>query len=342
MANATLTPSGKYRCQVYIGTDADGKRKYKVFTDTDKRRCERKASEFADEHRVAKNSDEIGHAIEHYITIKEAVLSPSTIRGYEAINRTIKTSYSAFYERRMATLDKDTLQEFVNDLLMDGKKPKTIRNMVGLVTAVIDYNDYHVPKTRLPERKKPDLHIPDTKDVAKIIKEAEGTEMEIPVLLAAFAPMRRSEICALTLDDISGTTIHVRRAMVLSPHDKFVTKGTKTYDSDRYIPMQKEIIDKIIKKGCITNIKTPGGLTTGFERIAEKVGCKGTRFHDLRHWCASYLHAKGVPDQYIMIRGGWKTDRVMKAVYTHELASESDKWNKQIDKYFEEAVKLHG
>ena len=39
------------------------------------------------------------------------------------------------------------------------------------------------------------------------------------------------------------------------------------------------------------------------------------RFHDFRHYSASIMHAIGIPDQYIMARGGWKTDTVLKAVY---------------------------
>ena len=44
------------------------------------------------------------------------------------------------------------------------------------------------------------------------------------------------------------------------------------------------------------------------------------RLHDLRHYSASILHAIGIPDQYIMSRGGWKTDNVMKRVYRDTLS----------------------
>ena len=38
--------------------------------------------------------------------------------------------------------------------------------------------------------------------------------MEIPILLAAFGPIRRSEICALDSDHINGNIVHVEYAMV--------------------------------------------------------------------------------------------------------------------------------
>ena len=42
-------------------------------------------------------------------------------------------------------------------------------------------------------------------------------------------------------------------------------------------------------------------------------------FHALRHYSASYLHAQGIPDAYIMARGGWATPAVMQKVYRHAL-----------------------
>lgn len=53
MATAKKLASGSYRCLVYIGKDASGKRIYKSFTHQDKRKCERIASEYADSHRQA-------------------------------------------------------------------------------------------------------------------------------------------------------------------------------------------------------------------------------------------------------------------------------------------------
>lgn len=338
MPNAKQLPSGKWRVLVYIGTDSNGKKKYKSITDNDKRRCERIAAEYADDYRQVRDSSLIGNAIEEFINARKAVLSPSTIRGYQSIRHYLKDSHRDFYERQMASLTKDVIQSLITDMVMEGATPKTIANRIGLINTVMAYKDYKMPNVKLPEKRKPDLTIPDTKDVQAIIRKAEGTEMEIPILLAAFGPLRRSEIVGLTMDDIEGNTIHVRKAVVVDEHLNSVEKTTKTYDSNRYIPMDKYIIDKINEKGCVTEIKNPHIISQRFEHIAKNAGCPGVRFHDLRHWCASYLHAQGVPDQYIMARGGWKTDRVMKAVYRHELISESNKWNRKINGLFESVM----
>ena len=86
--------------------------------------------------------------------------------------------------------------------------------------------------------------------------------------------------------------------------------------------------EETIMATIIDNPK-PRIITLRFERLVEKCGLKGVRFHDLRHFGASYLHSF-VPEYYLLVRGGWSTPSVMKTVYRHALESEQDKINKNI------------
>ena len=329
MATAKKLASGAWRVRVYVGKSKDGKKVYKSFTDTDKKRCERIAAQYLDEHREVLESDTFAHAMEQYLESREAVLSPSTIRGYKNIQKQLLTQYSAFCETPVPDITQSVLQTLVNEMTMF-VSPKTIRNRTGLISAVIKSKGYMPPFVTLPERRKPDLRIPDVDDVKRLLKTAEGTDMEIPIMLAAFAPMRRGEIVALKMEDISGNVIHVKRAIVESSDGSLVEKSPKTYDSDRYIPMPQDVIDKIMAKGYICDTDKPRILTLRFERLVKKCGLDGVRFHDLRHFGASYLHSKGVPEEYILARGGWSTGSVMKTVYRHALASKEDAIGKEI------------
>lgn len=58
------------------------------------------------------------------------------------------------------------------------------------------------------------------------------------------------------------------------------------------------------------------------------------RFHDLRHYAVSAMHAIGVPDKYIMQRGGWETPNVMRRVYLDVLPDVSQSENKKIVSHF--------
>lgn len=331
MADAKRTKNGKYTVLVYIGTDSNGKKKYKRFTDKDKIRCERMASEYADEHRDICDPVSFQSAINDYLALRKAVLSPSTYRGYKAIDNYLKTHYRAFYERSVYDMDANVVQALINDMVLNDASPKSVSNRVGLISAVLKQKNVSMPNVKLPEKKKPDYRVPDTDQVKKILDKAKGKDMEIPILLAAYGGMRRSEICALTIDDITGDTIRINKAVVMNEDHKPVAKTTKTYESTRDVPMAHEIIQKILKKGYITDADNPEEISQRFTRIVDSVGCHGTRFHDLRHFHASWLHAKGIPDQYIMERMGWKTDTAMKKFYRHALASEEDNVNKRIN-----------
>lgn len=47
------------------------------------------------------------------------------------------------------------------------------------------------------------------------------------------------------------------------------------------------------------------------------------------------MHAIGVPDQYIMERGGWKSDKVLKQVYRGTLTEYQKKYTEMTNGYFE-------
>ena len=89
------------------------------------------------------------------------------------------------------------------------------------------------------------------------------------------------------------------------------------------------------KKGRIVHYN-PDQITSHFRRCVEASGIEYIRFHDLRHYSASIMHAIGVPDQYIMDRGGWSSDNVMKAVYRNVIDIEKARQTVKINNYFKD------
>lgn len=342
MAKAKKLKSGSWRCLAYSHTERvwDSKKKdwkekrfYESFTAPTRKEAELMAAEFAVTKDVKKRPENMTlyEALDRYIQIKEGVLSPTTVRTYKSARR---THFEDIGDLSIRDLNSGTVQAWISDL-SKRLQPKTIKNTYGLLAATLDmFNpDLHI-KVKMPQKKTPAFYTPSDSDIKTLLKQIEGTELEIAVLLAAFGTLRRGEICALTDEDIHGNYITVNHAFVRDEHNEWILKEPKTAGSKRTIELPEFVIDKMAGiKGYI--VKThPDALSERFRRALKKSGLPKFRFHDLRHYSASILHAIGVPDQYIMQRGGWVSDHVMKSVYRNIIDEESNRQNQKIMAHF--------
>lgn len=332
MATAKKLPSGTWRVLVSTGVKNEkGKYIYKSFTAKSKRECEALAAQYLAENNNP-NADSIGKSIDKYINLKAPVLSPSTVAGYRRIWRTINANSKWFYDLKADKLTEVLFQKFINELSMN-HKPKTVANYHGLIVSALKVEKVNVPHVNLPAKIHYNGYLPTDADIKRLFDLLKGSELEIIVLLGVLGPMRRGEIRALEMSDIDGNVVHVCRAYVEDDNYDEVSKGPKTYDSDRYIEYPPYVIDRIREQGYICNMSLRM-ISKRFNYFLHKNGFTHFRFHDLRHYGASILHAIGMPDSYIMERGGWKTDNVMKNVYRHTISEETKKFNEKANEHF--------
>ena len=334
MAKARKLPSGSWQICVYLGTDGAGKKKFKSITHPDKKTCEFMAAEYQLNHKNSPHtlSDlTFAAALDRYIESKSNVLSPTTLREYKVCRRNY---FKTIAPMRLQDITQNDIQMEINDLA-SRLAPKTVRNIHGMLSAVFSvYRPNFKLQTALPQKVKKQLYIPDNDDIKKIVQCAAGKKIELPIMLAAFGSLRRSEISALTYDDIDGCTVRINKALVKDSAGKWVTKTTKTVESTRFVEMPQYVIDKILPgEGNIVDL-TPDKITHHFARLLKNNGIPHFRFHDLRHYQASILHAMGVPDKYIMQRGGWRTDNTLKNIYQHTFDKTTKEVNDKINGYF--------
>ena len=213
--------------------------------------------------------------------------------------------------------------------------PKTVYNMHGFLSTVLKtYRSDFILRTSLPKKVRPKIYVPTSAEVKKVIECTAGSELEIPVLLAAFGPMRRSEICALNSDHIKQNIVHVEYAMVMNDSHGWVIKRPKSFAGDRFISYPGFVADKLKGiHGKITNLN-PSQISDRFSDLLDDNQIHHFRFHDLRHYCASELHTLGIPDVYIMQRGGWEDDTTLKNVYRHVLVDREKEMNEIGNDYF--------
>lgn len=311
-------PSGNYRIRVTVGYDADGKRIRKSFTGSDKTKLRRIAAEYADTHRGNGSRQSVGDAMAAFLTAKKPVLSPSTLRAYTSMDKTLKAKYGRFYALAVASVGVQDMQKLINDMLKNGSTPKTIKNYHGLLSAAFKYAGYNLPPVTLPQQGRPDINIPDEATMHRIMDAAKGTDLEIPLALASFG-LRRSEICALTVEDLTGSILHIHRAAVYGSDKAIHTKLPKNYTSDRHIRIPDDLAEKIRKQGYITEM-TPAALSHAYNRLLEKNDIPHFRLHDLRHFFVSYCHnVLKLSDAQIQTITGHKTSVVLRNNYLHSM-----------------------
>lgn len=349
MATAKKLPSGSWRCQVFshIETSIDpktGKKKdkriYKSFTSDvpgpkGKRIAEQMAAQWAAEKENATSVQNLtlGEAIDRYTDERLSLLSPRTVMDYR---RTRRKDMQELMNQKVPTLTQEQVQVAINAFAAN-HAPKTVRNAHGLIAAVLGvYRPNFALNTKLPEKVRPKIYVPTDAEIQRLMECAKGTELEIPILLAAFGPMRRGEIGALTSDDISGNMVHITKNMVLNTERQWIIKTPKSYAGDRYIDFPDFVIEKIKgKEGRIVSLN-PNQITRKFHDLLKKNSMELFRFHDLRHYSASIQHALGIPDAYIMKRGGWGNDGTLKEVYRHTMDDKTMSMNEIANTHFSE------
>ena len=323
-------PSGKYRATLM----RNGSR-YRMTFDykPSKREAEDALRELMDRKGAQVNGSlTFRQAADKYDDMKRNVLSPSTIRDY---TRMCDRMPVWFVDTCIDEITQISINKVVNELSAD-KSPKTVRNFHGFISTILgtfrpDFKIY----TTLPQKRKSEPYIPSDEDVKAILEELRGTMFFIPIVLACYG-LRRSEILALTPDDIEGDTVHIRKAVVLDEHRKEVEKPTKTTDSERDIIIPSEIADMIREQGYVYN-GAPNSIIVKLTKTQDKLGIPHFSLHKLRHYFASKMLTL-TDSKTVQALGGWKTDSVMKTVYAHSMKDEQEKAKKAAAEKLREAI----
>lgn len=342
MAKAKKLPSGSWRVLVFTGIDEKtGKRRYKSFTAPTRREAEFLAAEFTAKKKASQSVDlKLSEAYQKYIEIKSNTISPTTLREYQ---HAASRDFPELMRLRLSQLTQERVQSAVNVMSAD-HSPKSVRNAHGLLSAVLRMFAPEITlNTRLPQAKRADIYVPTEQEVENLIRAIRGTELEKAVLLAAFGSMRRSEVCALTASDIDGNVVHVNKALVWCNDREWILKPPKSKAGYREITMPSFVIERLKPRAGEARIVSivPTSVTNFFAKALKAAGLPHFRFHDLRHYQASILHAMGVPDKYIMERGGWKTDSTLKNIYQHTMSDKRKQVEDDICARFEQSHATH-
>lgn len=339
MATARKQPSGKWMIRVYSHSE-NGKRVYKSFTADTKREAEYQASQYLmnrDRMSSVRNWT-LGEAIDKYIELKEPMLSPITIKAYKDMR---KTCFQSIMDVPIDNLNSEVLSEAVQAEMVrplatrkGTPSAKTVRNAYGLISSTLSrYLPDRVYRVDLPKSPRRIRTLPEPSDIYKAVK---GTRIELACLLSMWLSFTESEIRGLTKSkSIDGDYITIREVMIRVGGKDVRKELAKTDTRTRRHRMPdyiKELIDAV--DGDIIVPFTPAMLYNDLQNCLKAAGIDPISFHDLRHINASVMAVLHIPDKYAQERGGWKTDNIMKTVYTEVFSSERQQVDDTVNAYF--------
>ena len=265
----------------------------------------------------------------------EMVKSTILITTYGGYQYYIEKRINPHFDAKGTTLQSITtadIQEYYNTMLKNGTKWNSVVKHHAVIRKALDYavkmdyilfNPAH--KIEPPKRQK---YVGEhyTKDeLNTLFSVIKGDVMEVPIILAAYYGLRRSEVLGLKWSavDFVDKTICIRHTVCKTTIDgkdvivkKDTTKNKSSFRTLPLIPAIEKLLIETKKKQeenrkkcrrsyckdyadyiCVDEtgmLLKPDYLTQHLQIIIQKNGLKKIRFHDLRHSCASLLISNGV------------------------------------------------
>lgn len=287
-------------------------------------------------------------------TVHKYKIQQSTLQGYRnKIDGKIKT-----YFGEKVTLDEcrsKLINGFYDSLRAEGVTEQTILHYHNLLHAAFEYAvrqeifEYN-PMNRVerPQKKNFVGSFYSVDELQTLLALTEDEVIYIPIVLAAYYGLRRSEALGLSWENVDFERKEIRicqKVTEIKEKGKYrlvISDEMKTDSSRRTLPLipdveeillkhkaKQEKYQKQFRRGysqkyldmvCVDqmgNLLKPNYVTTRFPKILEKYGLRPIRFHDLRHTCASLLLGKNINMKVIQVWLGHSNMSTTADIYSH-------------------------
>lgn len=245
-----------------------------------------------------------------HIEANSNVLSPSTLRGYDAI---LRTRFLKYQNKKVGTIN---WQVMVNE--ETNCSAKSLANAWGLVTASLtSAGCEHLPKVNLRPVVPIDYTFLDYEQIDLFLSSIRGNRCEVAMILALHG-LRMSELLAVQVSGITETTIEVSGSVVQGRDHKFVEKDSnKNKTSKRLVPIVIPRLREVLPADGRAVMQHPSSINKQIKKACISAGLPVCTAHDLRRSFASLCYHLHWADRSTMLAGGWSNMDTVRKVYQH-------------------------
>ena len=257
---------------------------------------------------------------------------------------------------KLKTLSPAHVQSFYRDKLDRGLSPATVQKIHAVLHKALDQavrwslvprNATEVVKAPRPTPEE--IRPLNSEQVKVLLEAASGERFEAVYVLAIHTSLRQGELLGLKWEDVDlkNGLIRVRRTLTRY-RGRLLLSEPKTKRSRRTVRLTKPAVDALrehlarqmvqmeslgdlygdqglvfaTQKGTLVN---PSNLRKrSFAPLLKKARLPSTRFHDLRHTCATLLLARNVNPKIVSEMLGHATIAITLDTYSHVLPNMQD------------------
>jgi integrase len=334
-----------YQGTVYVGIGADGKRENIYVTADTLHECKALAREVESDIEKGKVSRFRNYKVldffDDYLKRHRAELSDTTYINYKMY---VDKHFKPFFKmKKFHQVSEFHIKDYIAEKL-DLRSPTTVRKHLMFMRMVFSEAKYkHLfDDIKIPKNAKYEPVIPTDEQFGMIVSDCKMKKKELIVIIAGKCGLRLGEIFALDWGDIDfkKKEIRIDQAFARTEAKEYGLKVPKSENGYRSVPCPDDILEKLsdykinpyksrrgfLKKN-ITSIRVfdgrPDNFSNNFGKSMDELA-KDTenpefskiRFHDLRHYYASWLYKNGIPDHVAAEMLGHDI-AVLKGIYQH-------------------------
>ncbi len=254
------------------------------------------------------------------------------VTTYNQYVNMLKNHIAPYFDQRRITLGKLTsgdLEDYYNAKIAEGLNPNSVIKQHAIIRSALQWAVKHryirenvADLADKPSREKYHGEAPySVEEVAKLLTLTQNEPIAVPIFLAAFYGLRRSEILGLRWSaiDFQNGWIHISTTVVKEKegdeiHTVVRENTTKTEYSNRSLPLcqytyrylwsvkrhqeaQRQLCGNSYNQNyldfvCVDDmgmLLQPDYVSQKFQKLLMKYGLRRIRFHDLRHSCATIM-----------------------------------------------------